>query len=72
MDRRPAATSELFSLMRRIDEHLVRWAMHKFKRLRHQPRRAWAWLASVRQRDPKLFAHWHLVAGVPRRPVGAR
>ena len=29
--------SELYSLARRIDEHLVRWAMHKFKRLRGRP-----------------------------------
>ena len=64
--------SELYSLAQRIDQHLVRWAMHKFKRLRRQPERAWAWLEAVRQRDPKLFAHWHLVAGAPRRPVGAR
>jgi RNA-directed DNA polymerase len=64
--------SELYSLAQRIDQHLVRWAMHKFKRLRNQPRKAWAWLASVRQRAPKLFAHWHLVPNIPRRPVGAR
>jgi RNA-directed DNA polymerase len=64
--------SELYSLAQRIDQHLVRWAMHKFKRLRNQPRKAWAWLASVRQRVPKLFAHWHLVPYIPRRPVGAR
>ena len=34
--------SELYSLARRIDEHLVRWAMQKFKRLRGKPARAWA------------------------------
>ena len=32
--------SELFSLLRRIDEHLVRWAMQKFKRLRRKPAKA--------------------------------
>ncbi len=63
--------SELYSLARRIDEHLVRWAMHKFKRLRGKPSRAWDWLAAARQRQPKLFAHWHLVSPTRGRLVGA-
>jgi hypothetical protein len=63
--------SELYSLARRIDEHLVRWAMQKFKRLRGKPWRAWEWLAHVRQRDPQLFAHWQLARLAPRRPAGA-
>ena len=36
--------SELGSLAWRIDQHLVRWAMHKFKRLRGRLAKAWAWL----------------------------
>lgn len=63
--------SELHSLARRIDEHLVRWAMHKFKRLRGKPSRAWDWVAAARQRQPKLFAHWHLVSFTRGRLVGA-
>lgn len=63
--------SELYSLARRIDEHLIRWAMHKFKRLRGRPTRAWAWLKAVRQRAPRLFAHWHLLPRTADRPVGA-
>jgi len=64
--------SELHSLAKRIDEHLVRWAMHKFKRLRGKAARAWAWLNAVRQRQPALFAHWRLVPlPTRRRPVGA-
>lgn len=46
----------------RIDEHLMRWAMHKFKRLRYRRDRARAWLAGVRKREPRLFAHWHRIA----------
>jgi len=64
--------SELYFLARRIDQHLVRWAMQKYKRLRGRTLRAWAWLAAVRQHQPTLFAHWHLVANTQRRPVGAR
>ncbi len=63
--------SELFSLMRRIDEHLVRWAMHKLKRLRGKPARARRWLDAVQQREPTLFAHWQLVSITRGRSVGA-
>lgn len=63
--------SELSFLAKRIDEHLVRWATHKFKRLRGKPVRAWAWLSAVRQREPTLFAHWHLLPATQGRPVGA-
>ena len=65
--------SELVFLAKRIDEHIVRWAMHKFKRLRGRRKRAWAWLQRVRQREPKLFAHWYLLGTTAAsRPVGAR
>ncbi len=63
--------SELGFLALRIDEHLVRWAMHKFKRLRRRPDRAWAWLRDARKREPTLFAHWHLMSRTAGRPVGA-
>ena len=63
--------SELYPLARRIDEHLVRWAMQKFKRLRGKPSRAWEWLAEQRQRTPKMFAHWQLARLTPGRTVGA-
>jgi RNA-directed DNA polymerase len=63
--------SELFSLLRRIDEHLVRWAMQKFKRLRGRPASARQWLDAVKQRHPTLFAHWQLVSLTRRRSVGA-
>lgn len=63
--------SELYPIARRIDEHLVRWAMQKFKRFRGKPSRAWDWLADVRQRAPKLFAHWMLARTTTSRLVGA-
>jgi enamine deaminase RidA (YjgF/YER057c/UK114 family) len=63
--------SILYSLAARIDEHLVRWAMQKFKRLRGRPTRAWRWLDVVRRRQPTLFAHWYLLPSTPRRTVGA-
>src|SRR5271167_3230098 len=63
--------SELYAIAARIDEHLVRWAMQKFKRLRGRPERAWRWLDAARLRQPKLFAHWHLLTSPTRRTVGA-
>ena len=62
--------SELCFLAKRIDEHIVRWAMQKFKRLRKRPVAAWAELVVARQRQPLLFAHWHLIASTNSRPVG--
>lgn len=50
------------SAMRRtlqcIEQRLIKWAMCKFKRFRGRRRRAEKWLCTVRQREPKLFAHW--------------
>jgi RNA-directed DNA polymerase len=63
--------SELYSLAMRINEHLVRWAMQKFKRLRGNPARAWEWVDAVRQHQPHLFAHWHMLPRTTSRPVGA-
>jgi len=63
--------SELFSFAQRIDEHLIRWAMHKFKRLRGKPSRAWDWLRAIRTRQPDLFAHWQFTRAAAARPVGA-
>ena len=64
--------SRLYPIASRIDQHLVRWAMQKYKRLRSRPQQAWAWLDAVRQRQPRLFVHWHLIACTQGRPVGAR
>jgi len=63
--------SELYPLARRIDEHLVRWAMQKFKRLRGRPWQAWEWLAKIRQHSPLLFAHWQLARTTRSWTVGA-
>jgi RNA-directed DNA polymerase len=56
--------------LRRIDEYLVRWAMRKYKRLKGHRKRAWAFLANVFAREPKLFAHWRVVRASDR-TVGA-
>lgn len=41
-----------------IERRVIKWAMCKYKNLRGRRRRAEKWLYTVRQREPKLFAHW--------------
>jgi hypothetical protein len=54
--------SELTFLAWRVNDHLTRWAMHKFKRFRRRYARAMDWLKRVCQHQPRFFAHWQLVA----------
>jgi RNA-directed DNA polymerase len=50
-------STAVISLCQRINHHLMRWALWKYKRLRSY-KRARAWLAGVMERAPVLFAHW--------------
>jgi len=50
--------SMLYPLLRRINDHLVRWAMRKYKRLRRREKRTLELLARIARRYPRLFAHW--------------
>jgi len=50
--------SMLYPLLRRINDHLMRWACRKYKRLRRREKRAREFLARVASRFPALFAHW--------------
>jgi RNA-directed DNA polymerase len=47
-------------LGRRVDRHLMRWARKKYKRLERSDKRARDWLNGIRERVPRLFAHWTL------------
>lgn len=53
--------SALYSVFRHLNDLLVRWAMRKYKRFRRHRRRAEHWLGGVARREPRLFAHWHLL-----------
>jgi RNA-directed DNA polymerase len=50
--------SRLLYFLRRLNDHLVRWACRKYKRLRHREQRAMELLAGAARRYPGLFAHW--------------
>ena len=49
--------TEMFSLLRRINTYLVRWARRKFKRLRAF-KNAKRWWNGITRRVPQLFVHW--------------
>ena len=55
--------SRLLHFLRRLNDHLVRWACRKYKqRLRNRERRAMELLAGAARRSPRLFTHWRLGA----------
>ena len=57
--------SALYSVFCHFNGLLVRWAMRKYKRLRRRRRRASYWLGGLARREPRLFAHWHLLGLTP-------
>ena len=50
---------ELRRVLFHLDEHIIRWAQRKYKRLRRRSR-AVRWLRFVRNACPTQFAHWRL------------
>lgn len=54
---------ELRRVLFHLDEHIVRWAQRKYKRLYRRPR-AIKWLRSVRKASPTQFAHWRLYSTI--------
>ena len=50
--------SSLQNALKTLDQHLVRWAQRKYKKLYGHISRAWDWLRNLRRRAPKLFPHW--------------
>lgn len=57
--------SAMYPVFRHFNGLLVRWAMRKYKRLRRHRLRAERWLGGVARREPRLFAHWHLLGVKP-------
>jgi RNA-directed DNA polymerase len=54
--------SALYPTLRRINEYLVRWAMRKYKRLKHRRKQASALLEDIAKRHPRYLAHWQFGA----------
>lgn len=49
---------ELWPVMRRINHHLARWLIRKYKRLHRSYRQAWKLLSEVSMAYPGMFRHW--------------
>jgi RNA-directed DNA polymerase len=64
--------SMLYPLLRRINEHLVRWAIRKYRRLRRREQRARELLAKASRQSPRLFAHWRVGLRPDGWTMGAR
>ncbi len=54
---------ELRRVIFHLDEHIIRWAQRKYKRLCRRSR-AIHWLRSVRKVCPAKFAHWRLYSTI--------
>ena len=63
--------SALHRLYDHIDQKLVRWAQHKYRKLAGRQARARAWLRKVVSRQPRLFVHWLAHGRVAVRTMGA-
>jgi len=57
--------SAMYPVFRHFNGLLVRWAMRKYKRLQRHRLRAERWLGGIARREPRLFAHWHLLGVKP-------
>lgn len=52
--------SELAKTLDLVELALARWVKRKYKKLHRRMKASLNWLDGVRQREPKLFAHWAL------------
>jgi group II intron reverse transcriptase/maturase len=54
-----------------LNEALAAWVRRKYKRFRRRGRASRVWLGRIERRDPNLFVHWQLGAGLRGRSVRA-
>ena len=52
--------SKCVQVLRKLNEALAAWARWKFRRFRRRERASMHWLGRIAQREPNLFALWHL------------
>jgi RNA-directed DNA polymerase len=51
----------VYRLAKWLDDVVLQWARHKFKRLAHSYRKSQRYLDRLKAQQPHLFAHWHRV-----------
>jgi len=52
--------TELKYVLEHIDKRLAIWARRRYKRLRGRKKKAIKWVSCLAEREPTVFAHWHL------------
>lgn len=55
--------SELASVLWGLERKITSWAMRKYKKLQRRRKAGALWLANIRKRKPRLFAHWLIWCG---------
>ncbi|MDQ0899530.1 group II intron reverse transcriptase/maturase [Paenibacillus sp. V4I7] len=52
--------SQLYPVLRHMNEALIHWARRKYKKLERHKTRAINWMGRLAKNLPKLFAHWQM------------
>ena len=52
--------SQMYPVLRHMNQALVQWARRKYKKLKTHKKRAENWLGNIAKREPKLFVHWQM------------
>lgn len=52
--------SQLYPVLRHMNEALIHWARRKYKKLERHKTRAIRWMGRLAKNLPKLFAHWQM------------
>ncbi|MGG4070887.1 group II intron reverse transcriptase/maturase [Bacillus tropicus] len=52
--------SQLYPVLRHMNEALIHWARRKYKKLERHKTRATNWMGRLAKNLPKLFAHWQM------------
>ena len=52
--------SQMYPVLRHMNQVLVLWARRKYKKLKTHKTKAENWLGNIAKREPKLFVHWQM------------
>ena len=50
--------AEMLNVFRHLEQRLARWARQKYKGMRRNRTKSWAFLRTMREGTPGLFEHW--------------
>jgi len=53
--------AEMHNVFRHLEQRLARWARQKYKSMRRNRTKSWAFLRTMRERTPGLFEHWRIL-----------